>query len=136
MVVAPVPTAVTLKLTLVAPTAIGKDAGTIAAAGLLELSATLMFEAAGEESVKVMVPSAPVICRGEGVSVMTAPTVTCVTADAIPVADAVTVNEPAAVAFKLGWRVGVVWPALKEMLVKVRVAFAGSLLVRLTTIPF
>ena len=76
MVVVPFPTAVNLKLTLVAPAAIGTDAGTIAAAGLLEVSATVVFDTAGEESVKVIVPSAPVICKGEGVSVMTAPTVT------------------------------------------------------------
>ena len=136
MVVVPAPTALTLKLTLVAPTAIGKEAGTVAAPRLLEFSAMVRLEAAAEESVNVMVPSAPVICRGEGVRVMIAPTVTCVTADVMPAADAVTVTDPAAVAFRFGWRAGAVWPPLKKMLVKVRFALAVSLLSKLTTTPF
>ena len=134
-VVVPTPNAVTLKLPLVAPAGMVKEAGTVAAPGLLEVKVTLRFAAAAADRVNVMAPSAPVICSGEGESVMTAPTVTWVAVEALPAADAVMVRVPTLIPFKLGWRVGVVWPALKKMLVNVRFAFAVSLTTRLTRSP-
>ena len=62
--------------------------------------------------------------------------VTCVVAGLRPLEVAVMVIEPAALAFKLGWREGEVWPALKKMPVKLRFALLGSLLTRSTRSPF
>ena len=54
--VVPAPTAVTLKLTLVVPSVIGMEEGTVATPVLLEFRVTLKFDEAAEESVSVMEP--------------------------------------------------------------------------------
>ena len=136
MVVVPAPTAVTLKLTLVLPIVNGSEEGTVATPVLLELSATLKFDEAGAESVRIIVPSVPLICKEEGESDMLVPIVTCVVAAVRPVAVAVIVIEPTALAFKLGCREGEVWPAAKKMPAKLTFAFVGSLLTRSTNSPF
>ena len=136
MVVVPVPTAVTLKPMLVVPIVIGREEGTVATPVLLEFKVTLKFDEAAEERVSVMLPSTPVICKEEGESAMLVPMVTTVVAELRPLDVAVIVAVPAALAFKLGWREGEVWPALKKMPVKLRLAFAGSLLTRSTRSPF
>lgn len=94
MVVLPAPAAVTLKLTMLVPTVIGRDTGTTATLVLLEFSETLKFDTAGAERVSVMAPLAPVISKGEGVSPMLEPTITTVAAEFKPFADAVMVAEP------------------------------------------
>lgn len=136
MLVAPAPTAVTLKVTLVVPIVIGREEGTVATPVLLEFKVTLKFDEAAEERVSVMLPSVPVICKEEGESAMLAPMVTTVVAELRPLDVAVIVAVPAALAFKLGWREGEVWPALKKMPVKLRLALLGSLLTRSTRSPF
>ena len=96
MVALPVPNAVTKKLTVLVPTVIGRDKGTEATLGLLEVNDTLKFVAAGAESVSIMTPLAPVICKGAGVSAMLEPTITVVEARFNPGAVAVMAAMPGA----------------------------------------
>ena len=102
MVELPPPTAVTLKLIALVPTAIIKDAGTAATPALLDASETLRLDAAGAESVRVIVPFAPVICSDDGDSAMLEPSSTTVVAEFKPFAVAVIVADPWAMPYRLG----------------------------------
>ena len=77
----------------------------------------------GADKLNVIVPDPLAISvRGDGVSVAVLPTVICDCALARPDAVAVIVVVPEATPFKVGSRVGVVEPALKDTLVKFKLA--------------
>ena len=108
MVAPPAPTADTVKLMLLVPTVIGREKGTAATPMLLEINETMKFDAAGGESISVMAPLAPVICKKEGESAMLEPTITIVVAGFNPGAVTVIVAEPCPKPYRLGGREGAV----------------------------
>ena len=132
--VVPGETPVTLKLTTWVPCETGSDGGTVAMPVMLDFRVKVIALGAGPERVNVRVPS-PVVPRtvklaGDNTAVRA--TVTCEVAVVRPGAVAVIVVGPFATPVIVGWRVGVVWPALKLIEFDDSVAFEVSLSIKVT----
>ena len=127
MMTLPGDTPVITTLAVVLPAAKVTVAGTLATFGLLEESATtrLVGVALVNDSVTLCV-AVPVMFTVCGVNANPKPTRTLVVAVASPLAVAVTVVVPAAIPFRRGCNVGVVWPGLMKMFCWESVAVAVS----------
>lgn len=136
MVVEPAPTDVTGTGTLLWPGPKLTVAGTVAAAGLLELRVTVK----GSEPlwVSVRFPEAPTINpRGDPRKLMVGPlpTVTVWLAEDNPVPEAVMIADPLPIPVTVGTRLGAVAPCGMKILVGEIATFDGSLLIRLRNTP-